>query len=104
MSRTGGANGSAMAPESFDEIEQAVMESERGRWFLGEFAKKIRTAETQTLLAAIARLEAALTVRRGPIAEGLVSAIEAKAPQAKIEIEPKHLKYFKADEVLFEPP
>jgi hypothetical protein len=104
MSRTGGANGSAMAPESFDEIEQAVMESERGRWFLSEYAKKIRSSETQTLLAAIARLEAALTSRHGPVAQSLVSAIEAKAPPAKIELEQRHLKYFKADEALFEPP
>jgi hypothetical protein len=103
MSRTGGANGSAMAPESFDEIEQAVMESERGRWFLSEYAKKIRRAETETLLAAIARLEAALTARHGPIAQSLVDAIEAKASPAKSEIEPRHLKYFKADEALFEP-
>jgi len=93
-----------MAPESFDEIEQAVMESERGRWFLSEYAKKIRSAETQTLLAAIARLEAALTAKHGPIAQSLVNAIEAKASPERPEIEPRHLKYFKTDEAIFEPP
>ncbi len=93
-----------MAPESFAEIEQAVMESERGRWFLSEYAKKIRSSETQTLLAAIARLEAALTAKHGPIAQSLVNTIEARTSLAQSEIEPRHLKYFTADEALFEPP
>jgi hypothetical protein len=41
----------------FDAIEAAVMETARGRWFLGEFAKRNRIAETRLLLEAIARLE-----------------------------------------------
>lgn len=38
-------------------IEAAVMETSRGRWFLSEFAKRNRHADTESLLAALARLE-----------------------------------------------
>ncbi|NNM71894.1 hypothetical protein [Enterovirga aerilata] len=41
----------------FDAIEAAVMETERGRWFLGEFARRNRLAETRLLLDAMTRLE-----------------------------------------------
>ncbi len=41
----------------FDEIEQAVMETTRGRWFLTEFARRQRANDTKILLAAIRRLE-----------------------------------------------
>jgi chemotaxis regulatin CheY-phosphate phosphatase CheZ len=41
----------------FETIEAAVMETARGRWFLGEFARRNRTADTQVLLDAIGRLE-----------------------------------------------
>jgi chemotaxis regulatin CheY-phosphate phosphatase CheZ len=45
-------------------IEDAVMETARGRWFLGEFARRNRTADTQVLLDAIGRLEQAVTAER----------------------------------------
>lgn len=38
-------------------IENAVMETARGRWFLAEFARRNRNADTQVLLATISRLE-----------------------------------------------
>ena len=44
----------------FEAIESAVMETERGRWFLKEFARRNRTADTEILLDAIARLEHAV--------------------------------------------
>ena len=43
--------------ESFEAIEQAVMETARGRWFLAEFAVRNRQAETMTLLKSLSRLE-----------------------------------------------
>ncbi|CAN5411803.1 hypothetical protein BH10PSE7_BH10PSE7_34500 [soil metagenome] len=43
--------------EEYEAIEQAVMESPRGRWFLTEFAKRNRTADTHMLLSALKRLE-----------------------------------------------
>ena len=42
--------------ESFEAIEQAVMETARGRWFLAEFAARNRKDETVTLLKSIVRL------------------------------------------------
>lgn len=41
----------------FAAIEAAVLETPRGRWFLGEFARRNRIAETDLLLQAIRRLE-----------------------------------------------
>lgn len=43
--------------ETYDDVERAVMETPRGRWFLGEFARRIRAGETDTILAALARIE-----------------------------------------------
>ncbi|HEY8564287.1 MAG TPA: hypothetical protein VIL65_02215 [Beijerinckiaceae bacterium] len=48
----------------YEAIEAAVMETARGRWFLGEFARRNRTADTQILLAAITRLEQAVAGER----------------------------------------
>lgn len=42
----------------YDALLHAVSETERGRWFLAEFARRHRAADTKALLAAIHRLEA----------------------------------------------
>ena len=44
----------------FETIEAAVMETERGRWFLAEYARRQRSADTQRLLEAIHKLESAI--------------------------------------------
>ena len=41
----------------FDTIEAAVMETARGRWFLKEYARRNRNADTQAVLDAIDRLK-----------------------------------------------
>jgi hypothetical protein len=41
----------------FEQIESAVMRTERGRWFLDEFARRRRSEETKRILTAIDRLE-----------------------------------------------
>ncbi len=46
-----------LVAEDYDRIQEAVMETARGRWFLMEFARRQRAAETQKLLEAISRLE-----------------------------------------------
>jgi chemotaxis regulatin CheY-phosphate phosphatase CheZ len=48
----------------YEAIEFAVMETARGRWFLSEYARRNRTADTQMLLAAIERLEGAVVAER----------------------------------------
>ncbi|QDI79661.1 hypothetical protein E8E01_04085 [Methylorubrum populi] len=41
----------------YDAIEDAVRETERGRWFLAEYARRNRNADTEVLLDAIRRIE-----------------------------------------------
>lgn len=47
----------------YDAIEAAMLETARGRWFLAEFARRNRTADTNMLLGAIERLEQAVSGR-----------------------------------------
>lgn len=46
----------AAVPDDYDAIEQAVRETPRGRWFLEEFARRHRVADTTQVLDAIERL------------------------------------------------
>ncbi len=46
--------------EDYDAISEAFMETARGRWFLGEYAKRNRNADTGMVLEAVARIEQAL--------------------------------------------
>lgn len=46
--------------ENFDAIEKAVRETERGRWFLDEFARRNRQSNTEMLLDSISKLEEAV--------------------------------------------
>jgi chemotaxis regulatin CheY-phosphate phosphatase CheZ len=64
------ANNMSLTPLSQDDyeaIEAAVMETGRGRWFLAEFAKRNRVADTNMLLEAMARLEGAVGGERMPM-------------------------------------
>lgn len=51
---------SALPEQDYEAIEEAVMETARGRWFLSEFARRNRTADTDMLLQAIAKLQNAI--------------------------------------------
>jgi hypothetical protein len=60
----------AQRPESeadYEAIEHAVMETDRGRWFLNEFAKRNRHADTEVLLTALSRIEKSATIHREPM-------------------------------------
>jgi len=48
---------SAYTQKDFEAIEAAVLESPRGRWFLAEFTRRNRAADTLMLLEAIRKLE-----------------------------------------------
>lgn len=48
----------------YEMIEAAVTESARGRWFLSEYARRNRGADTELLLQAIGRLENAVVGER----------------------------------------
>ena len=52
--------------EDYDAISAAFMETSRGRWFLGEYAKRNRNADTSMVLDAVARLEENLAAQRQP--------------------------------------
>lgn len=52
---------------SYDLIEQAMMESARGRRFLAEFVRRHRSADTTMLLDAIGRLEQAVAGDHVPL-------------------------------------
>jgi hypothetical protein len=60
-------------PADFEAIEAAVMETERGRWFLAEFLRRRRGDDTVLILAAIGRLE--------------MRAAEADAAEARARLE-----------------
>jgi hypothetical protein len=68
--------------EDYDAISEAFMETSRGRWFLGEYAKRNRNADTRMVLDAVARIEQSLAEQKQPEPEpvldnGLAEAIEA---------------------------
>jgi chemotaxis regulatin CheY-phosphate phosphatase CheZ len=52
-------------PEAdYEAIEGAVMETARGRWFLAEYARRNRSADTEILLTAIGRIESIVKEER----------------------------------------
>src|SRR5580692_11859820 len=57
------------AQGDYDSICAALMHTERGRWFLEEYAKRNRSADTRLLLAAIERIEAVVCAERNKQAQ-----------------------------------
>ncbi len=57
-----------MSDADYQTIEAAVTETVRGRWFLGEFARRNRTAEMKLLLDAMTRLEGMIGAGMQPAA------------------------------------
>jgi chemotaxis protein CheZ len=49
-----------LSEADYDAIESAVMETMRGRWFLAEYGRRNRSADTRMLLSALDRIEASL--------------------------------------------
>jgi hypothetical protein len=65
----------------FDAIHDAVMETARGRWFLQEYARRHRNADTALVLAAIERIEAALRLQKStPPPTGAATAPASDLP------------------------
>jgi hypothetical protein len=58
-----------MEEGDFERIEAAVRETARGRWFLDEFAQRIRAAETLQAAGAIDRLERRVALNEAASAE-----------------------------------
>lgn len=68
--------------EDYEEIEAAVMETARGRWFLAEYGRRARAAEGEKLLAALERLESRLEAQGALAPEETFSVAERLAELA----------------------
>jgi hypothetical protein len=84
--------------DEFAEIERAVMESARGRWFLAEHARRERAADAELILAAIRRLEAAMGAKLKPA----TAPAETQA-MVPAQIGSENMRYYRQDEDIFEP-
>jgi hypothetical protein len=71
----------------YDAIQEAFMETSRGRWFLGEYAKRNRNADTKMVLDAVARIEGTLEAQkppeRDPLLGQLLASFRAALTQAR---------------------
>ena len=56
----------------YDAIKEAFMETSRGRWFLGEYAKRNRNADTRMVLDAVARIEETIAAQKKPVRDPLL--------------------------------
>jgi hypothetical protein len=62
----------------YDAISAAFMETSRGRWFLSEYAKRNRNADTSMVLDAVARIEENLAAQKEAAPQhGLAEALAA---------------------------
>src|SRR3954471_11091850 len=59
----------------YDAINAAFMETSRGRWFLSEYARRNRNADTRMVLDAVARIEENLAADRN-------AALDHRLPEA----------------------
>jgi hypothetical protein len=72
------ARASLPREEDYEAISEAFMETSRGRWFLGEYAKRNRNADTHMVLDAVARIEHSLAAQKQPAPDsGLADALAA---------------------------
>jgi hypothetical protein len=72
------ASAAPLSAADFDAIREAFMETSRGRWFLTEYAKRNRNADTAMVLDAVARIEQTLAAQQQAApADALPRAIAA---------------------------
>ncbi len=69
----------------YNAVYAAVTATERGRWFLAEYANRNRCADTDLVIAAIARIEAAI---HGEAAPQPAAELPRERPAAAATIEP----------------
>lgn len=73
--------------EDYDAISEAFMETSRGRWFLGEYAKRNRNSDTRMVLDAVARIEQSLAAQKQPAPESSLAEALAAISGAVVEAE-----------------
>jgi hypothetical protein len=74
--------------EDYDAIREAFMETSRGRWFLSEYAKRNRNADTRMVLDAVARIEDTIAAQKKPAPDDnklneALAAIKASLVEAR---------------------
>ncbi|MBS1182676.1 MAG: chemotaxis regulator CheZ [Proteobacteria bacterium] len=85
-------NSRALSPlreSDYETIEAAVMETEKGRWFLAEHARRHRSADTELVIGAIGRLETLLKRERRPDADRIrldIGEMKDAIERTKLEI------------------
>src|SRR5215475_72262 len=90
------ARASLPTEADYEAICGAFMETARGRWFLGEYAKRNRNADTRMVLDAVERIEATLASQKAAapqhsLADLLpeITGLIADARQRMVEALPK---------------
>jgi hypothetical protein len=72
------ARASLPSEADYDAIREAFMETARGRWFLAEYTKRNRNADTGMVLEAVTRMEANLAAQKqAPAIVGLIASLGA---------------------------
>ena len=101
------SRGSPIPAEGFESIEEAVMETPRGRWFLSEYAARVRAREFKEVASQVKALESAVTANHDAIMSRIALALgQAPAPAVQSApapgLAPRHMKFFTRDEDIFE--
>ncbi len=90
------ARASMPTEADYEAIYGAFMETARGRWFLGEYAKRNRNADTRMVLDAVARIEATLAIQKAAPSHSLaeylpdIAELIADARRRVLEALPKN--------------
>src|ERR1700709_1326941 len=83
----GAARAAQPREEDYNAISDAFMETSRGRWFLGEYAKRNRNADTRMVLDAVARIEETIAAQKQPVPDNelpdALAAIRGALDEAK---------------------
>src|SRR5258708_79521 len=85
--------------EDYAAISEAFMETSRGRWFLGEYAKRNRNADTSMVLDAVARIEETLAAQ-SLAAQQLAAAAAANSALQEAKLAEAQLAEARLAEVL----
>jgi hypothetical protein len=71
------ASGVTPSQADYDAISEAFMETARGRWFLSEYARRNRNADTELVLDAVTRIERSLAAQKNPPPDGVADILAA---------------------------
>ncbi|MGA7994659.1 MAG: hypothetical protein WCA28_07075 [Bradyrhizobium sp.] len=71
--------------EDYEAICHAFMETSRGRWFLGEYAKRNRNADTRMVLDAVARIEQTVATQKQAVSDSRLAEALAAIRRAVYE-------------------